>query len=205
LGQAAILITYRDICRREPTLDDLAQILSKYCRREVIGFIAKLNILVGTWKNGPSFEIDEILSSIILKKFKPQLQSIWLMREKRVVFSRLSLLYLLKKACLFCPETGLATNSENGLADIGLCCLMANDLVLPFLPSKSDDTLAKLANTLPFMDYISKDHYPMEIARTQIMFQESAHAKKLKSRGDYLDIENLFMETIGILEPFLPP
>jgi hypothetical protein len=198
LAQFAVLITFRDLCHREPKESDVREILSKYCRREVIAFLAKMNCLLKTWQNEPSFETDALLSQLLLKRFQRDIQTMRLLNSKRYVFSRLGLLYLIKQACLACPESGSPLNSENAHADIGLCCLMVNDLVLPFVPSPSDGTLEKLTNLLPFTDYVSRDQYPMEIARTHMMFEEIAQLPILREKGDFLDINSLFTKQFGL-------
>src|SRR5580704_2469042 len=64
---------------------------------------------------------------------------------------------------------------------IGLACLMANDLMLPFMPSPQDGTLERLANVLPFSDYMPHDQYPAEIARAQKMFDIASQEPDLAS------------------------
>ena len=51
----------------------------------------------------------------------------------------------------------MLVNTDEAVADIGLAALMANDLMLPFVPSNQDGTLEKLTNLFPFADYMSTD------------------------------------------------
>ena len=69
---------------------------------------------------------------------------------------------------------------------------MANDLVLPFIPSNTDGLLERLTNLLPFADYISHDNYTMEIARTQIILNDVLKLPSLTARADYIDLQSLF-------------
>jgi hypothetical protein len=198
MSRFAMLITYREVFDREPHLDELHSMLTKYARREVVAFLGKLNCLLGTWKNTPQTELDAKLSNFILGRHRQRLEAIRKGPIDRIVFSRLTLLYVLKQACLACPEEGLDLTTEPSKNDLGVCCLMANDLVLPFIPSPSDNILRKLSNILPFCDYVSLDHYPMEIARTQMILEDIVQLPAIKERPDFIDLANLFNERFKI-------
>jgi hypothetical protein len=159
-----MLITYREVFLKEPRLEDLHSILKKYRRKDVIAFLGTLNCLLGTWRNEPQIDLDRELSNDILSSQRERLEIIRKPPIDRAVFSRLTLLYVVKQSCIACTDDGLNLLTAAARNDLGICCLMANDLALPFMPSKSDNTLHKLANLLPFTDYVSTDHYPMEIA-----------------------------------------
>lgn len=194
----AELITYREIIGEEPTLASLHAILKKYQRREVIFLFSKLNCLLGTWKNTPKFDLDAQFSDYLLGSFKVDLQKIRSAKSEKVAFSRLSILFLVKQACLACPENGLLLTSRTAHSDMGVCVLMANDLLLPFVPSPSDDLLKRMANLLPFADYISHDEYVIEIGRSQTMFGSILDTPALTARSDFLDIRALFQDRIGL-------
>lgn len=193
----AELITYREVFRKEPTQEDLHAILKKYQRGEVILLLGKLNCLMGTWKNEPDEELDRKLSSYILDKHVARLNAIRKGRVMRLVFSRLTILYLVKQACLVCPKAGPDLTSAEGRNDLGVCCLMANDLVLPFMPKSTDSTVEKLANLLPFSDYMPMDHYPKELARTELILQSVLPLPSLKKRTNYIDLSKLFEDRFG--------
>src|SRR5712664_1166769 len=136
----AVLITSRDILKREPKIEDLSLILQKYQRREVINFLGKLNCLLGTWKNEPNVEWDSKFANYLLPQYALQLNAIRRGKAVRLLFSRLTLLYVLKQACLSCPDEGLPVTTVTGRSDMGVSCLIANDLAVPFTPSRVDDT-----------------------------------------------------------------
>ncbi len=194
----AELITFREIIGDEPTLAKLHAILKKYSRLEVIFLLAKLNCLLGTWQNAPNFGLDDRFSNYLLPGFRRELQAIRAAKNWKVVFSRLGILYLIKQACIACTEDGELLNTRSAHSDIGICFLLANDLLLPFIPLPSDGVLKRMASLLPFTDYISHDHYPMEIGRTQIIFEEIAGAPTLTARKDFIDIRALFQERLGL-------
>jgi hypothetical protein len=176
LPEFAVLVTAREILGGTPKLADLHRILAKYQRREVLFLLAKLNCLLGTWQNTPQFDIDGKITQILIPHYSSQIEGLRRGQVQRLVFSRITLLYLLKQACLVCPETGLPPYGAAALADVGISCLLVNDLLLPFLPSPKHETLERLANLLPFSDYISRDHYSMEIGRSYGMFDEISQA-----------------------------
>jgi hypothetical protein len=186
----AVLITYHEVVGKNATTEDLRAILARYKRNEVIGFLGKLNCLLGTWKNEPDKNLDERLANYILSKHRDRLQRLRQGPTVRIVFSRLTLLYLIKQACFACPDDGPNLVSDAGKNDIGTCCLMANDLVLTLASSSDDSTVKRLASLLPFSDYMPMDHYPMEIARTEMILGDILPS--LKERSDYLDLSRLF-------------
>lgn len=113
------------------------------------------------------------------------------------MFSRITLLYLAKQACIACGDTGAMMDDARSYEAIGLACLMANDLMLPFMPSPQDGTLERLANVLPFSDYMPHDQYPAEIARAQKMFDIASQEPSLRSRSDFLDLKTEFENAMG--------
>jgi hypothetical protein len=197
MARVAILVTYRDISGRAPEIDQLIAILAKYQLSEVQFLLAKVNCLLGTWQNEPNYDVDTKLTRMFLPAYSYQIEK---MRKaaNRIVFSRVNLLYLMKLACTACPEVGDNPHTVKGNAQIGIACLMANDLLLPFVPSPSDGTVEKLANVLPFSDYVSHDHYAIEIARSQKMFDDISQLPSLKIRSDFVDVQSLFSSSIGV-------
>ena len=193
----AVLITYREVFGKEPALHDLHAILKKYQRSEVITFLGKLNCLLGTWRNEPERDLDEKLANYILNKFRNRLDQVRRGPIVRLVFSRLTLLYLIKQACFASPDDGSNFVSDEGRNDIGVCCLMANDLVLPIASHSSDSTVKLLASLLPFSDYMPMDHYPMEIARTEMILGDILQSAPVKGRADYLDLPKIFEDHFG--------
>lgn len=198
MGQVAILITYREVFNKEPTLPELRVLLQKYRRREFVTLLAHLNCILGTWQNAPNFDVDAQLSQGLLGKYHERVQPIRSSADRRIVFSRVTLLYLIKQACITCPEDGLLVHTEDARVDVGLACLMVNDLLLPFVPGTSDDTLKKLTNLLPFADYIGHYQYPMDIGRTLMMCNDISQLAALKERADFLDIKGLFEQHLGL-------
>jgi hypothetical protein len=192
----AVLLTFREVFQKEPRLTDLHSILQKYQRREIVALICKLNCLLGNWKNEPDFDLDRKLARYMLPNHRQRVDAIvGSSSENRLLFSRLTLLYVLKQACIACPNDGLTPLTEEGRSDVGVCCLMANDLALPVLPATSDGTLRRFTSLIPFCDYMSLDHYPMEIARTDLIFEKILALPAVTGRTDFMDVQQLFQRS----------
>jgi hypothetical protein len=198
LAQFAVLITFREVFGRKPELYDLRAILSKYQRSEVLFLLAKLNCLLGTWQNTPNFDIDAKLVRALLPDHWYLIDGIRRSNVGRLVFARISFLYLMKQACFMSAESGAIPNTPQAYSEMGKACLMANDLLLPFVPSATDGTLERLANLLPFSDYVPYDHYPMDISRSQEMFDEISQLPTLRARSDFIDVKALFQSSMGL-------
>lgn len=198
MAQGAVLITYHEVFSKEPSIGDLYILLAKYQRPEVLVFLAKLNCLLRTWQNQPDFNLDSRLSRLVFPSYDAKIERIRRDSVERVLFSRLTILYLIKQACLASPLQGTPVNNPTAVEEIGVCCLMANDLVLTNIPAPSDTTLQRLTSLLPFCDYVSHEEYPLDIARTLIMFEEVAKVPKLKKSGDFIDLESLFETHMGL-------
>ena len=196
MAHYAVLITAREILGKEPKLGDLHSLLEKYKRNELIFFIARLNALLGTWQNTPDFAIDAKLTRILLPSLAFEIDTLRRASPDRMLCSRITFLYLIKQACIACKEDG-QTPGEAGFEKIGLACLMANDLILPFVPSPQDGTLERLANVLPFSDYIPHDQYPIEIARAERMFEIAGQVDALRRRSDFVDLKPEFENKMG--------
>jgi hypothetical protein len=192
LAKYAVLITFEDVFWRRPELRELDALLAKYQRNEIIFLLGNLNCLLGTWQNDVDFEMDDKLARWLLPSYAIQIDKIRRATNGRVLFSRITLLYLIKRAFTSCPDTGAMPNNAEGFDAIGRSCLMANDLMLPFMPSPDDRTLEKLANILPFSDYMPLDQYTVDIARAQAMFEIATREPALKQRSDFVDLASEF-------------
>jgi hypothetical protein len=198
LAQYAVLITHREILGYEPKLSELHSVLAPYRRKVVVLLLAKLNSLLRTWENTPDFEIDAKLTRIILPSYALRIDKLRGATNGRILFSRITFLYLVKQACIACSDDGQPLGGPKGVEAIGLACLMANDLMLPFMPSPQDGTLEKLANILPFTDYMPQDQYPIEIARAERMFEIAEEHLTLRERSDFVDLKAEFESKLGI-------
>jgi hypothetical protein len=198
-GAWAVMITYTEVFGKQPVIGDLQTILSKYRRIEITSLLAKINCMLGTWKNEPDFELDAWLCGQLMPRHKNALDTIRRKSsEQRIVFSRLPLLYAVKQGLVGSDSGSAMPNTPAALEEVGVVILMANDLVLPSQPERTDSTLGKLTNLLPFTDYVPQDEYTNDIARSLLMFEEIAATPTVKEAGDYIDLPELFLSHMGI-------
>lgn len=198
MARGAVLITYAEVIGKKPSMSDLQTVLAKYQRIQVITLLGKLNCLLDTWRNDPSFDLDTQLSDYMLPDYRLKIREIRKGPVKRIAFARLTLLYLIKHACLLCPESGGHVGDRNSLQEMGVCCLMANDLVLLGIPSARDSTIQKATSLMPFADYVAHDEYPSDIARTLFMFEEVAEMPEVRKQPNFLDLPTLFQACMGM-------
>jgi hypothetical protein len=85
--------------------------------------------------NALDFDVDIKLTRTLLSSYYSQIDKLRRTSGGRVLFSRITLLYLAKQACIVCGETGAMMDDAQSYEAIGLAYLMANDLMLPFTPS----------------------------------------------------------------------
>jgi hypothetical protein len=199
MARGAVLITFAEVFGKQPQAVDQQAILSKYRRIEVVALLAKINCLMGTWKNQPDFQLDALLCRNILQRYDSQIEAIRVKSpEQRMVFSRLPLIYTIKQAFLFANPEGVMPNSPRALEDIGLAILMSNDLVLPNRAAGSASTLETLTKLFPFTDYMPQDEYVSDIGRTLLMFEETAALPAIVQAPDYIDLSGMFQKIIGV-------
>jgi hypothetical protein len=70
----------------------------------------KLNCLLDTWQNALDFDVDIKLTRILLSSRYGQIDKLRRASGGRVLFSRITLLYLAKQACIACGDTGTMMN-----------------------------------------------------------------------------------------------
>lgn len=191
----AVLVTWHEVTGRWPTLIELQGILRPFQLRAVLTGLSRLSALLGTWRNDLNFALDMDITKRFLPTYTNAIEKVRRTGKDRIVFTRLSLLFVAKQACLACEPEGSQVTSDD-LERILACCLMANDLMLERIPEKSDGTLERATSLLPFADYVPMDSYPMELARSVLIFDEIAPS--LNWRSDYVDLTTEFEASVGL-------
>jgi hypothetical protein len=90
------------------------------------------------------------------------------------VFSRYTLLWLMRQAFSTCPTDGNHLNTGEGLRVFGEACLIANDLAAFTTPKPLPTDLAVAANFIPQTEYFSQEDYDRDIARTLYLLTDLA-------------------------------
>src|SRR6267378_4251701 len=96
----SILITWSIATRTEPSLAILRERLSRYTVSQVLVALSQVAGLLKTWRNNPDHKIDHRLQEQLLPSYMPAVKRF--RTDKHIVFSRISLLYVAKQACIAC-------------------------------------------------------------------------------------------------------
>jgi hypothetical protein len=167
-----VYITYEELTGNKPIISDLLSVVQKFRRRDLVIVLARLNLLVSIGTTAQALATDRQLCNLVFRVHHLAVENLRLRYEYRVVFNRLSLLFLLKQVLL----TGIddaAPFTENDIEQVGLLCLMSNDLLIPRRPERTDTLLETLHNFMLFSDYFPRDFYIRDCARTAIMMEVS--------------------------------
>jgi len=118
--------------------------------------------------------------------------------DKHIVFSRISLLYVAKQACIACLPDAENLEQPEDMESMFSCCLIANDLVAERFPTERDSTMEWAASLLPLASYIPHETtYPRDLARNLLIFEEIA--PQLRDVHGYRDLIAAFFKATGVL------
>jgi hypothetical protein len=196
MAKTGVLITWREAFGAEPTMDMLRESLAPYSVAAVLLGISRLAARLGTWQNRVDLSLDRAIVREFLPSSYPKIQALYDSPAHRIVFSRITLLFVAKQALLSCQENGRDATTANDVEQILSCCLMANDLLLGRRPMGDDTTIDKVASLLPFSDYVSQDTYPIDISRSLHLIEKVA--PQLAGRRDFIDIAQTFERHLGL-------
>ena len=76
------------------------------------------------------------------------------------------------------------------------CYLLANDLVLGYVPSPSDGMEQLLAGLMPFYDLIPQEAFPEELIRNTILFDSIL--PQMRSDTRFVDFPFAFEQRVGM-------
>src|SRR6185436_8715125 len=88
------------------------------------------------------------------------------------VFNRITLLFMIKEAILYARHDGKSIATGQEVERIGLCFLMANDLVLGYTPQPTDTLLQSVAGLLPFGDLLPRETPMEDMVRNRLMLTQ---------------------------------
>jgi hypothetical protein len=179
-----------------PTLAMLRERLSRCTISQVLLELSQIAGLLKTWQNDTDRDTDRALTAEFLPSY---IQAIKRFRtDKHIVFSRITLLYVAKQACIACqPDQGeLVRPAPGDVESMYSCCLMANDLIAERHATGVDTTLEKAVSLLPLANYIPHNTYPRNLARNLLVFEEVA--PRLRDMQGYRDLTVDFINATGV-------
>jgi hypothetical protein len=196
LPKESILITWSITTRTEPSLATLRERLSRYTISQVLVALSQVAGLLQTWRNYPDYKIDHKLQEELLPSYMSVVRRF--RTDKHIVFSRITLLYVAKQACIVCLPDAEKLEKPDDMETIFSCCLIANDLVAERFPTDTDSTLERAASLLPLASYIPHETtYPRDLARNLLIFEEIA--PQLRGTHGYRDLLADFLNAAGVL------
>jgi hypothetical protein len=196
MAQLGVLITWREVTGTEPTQDLLHQRLAPFRLEAVLVGFSRLAATLKTWQNAPSFDVDRRLAHQFLPRYRGALSQIYDRGGNRVVFARISILFVLKQACSVCADQGRDVQAPDDIEQLLSCCLIGNDLVLARLPGAGDTAIERATSLLPFTNYVPNNTYPTDLARNLLLIEEIG--PQLAARADYIDLGDAFRTATGL-------
>ena len=132
-------------------MDMLHECLAPFRLGAVLLGIARVAALLRTWQNELDFTTDRLLARRHLPTYYDRIKRVSGQGQNRIVFTRLSLLFVAKQACCVSAIEGKDIETSAEAEQVLVCCLLANDLLLGRMPTPEDTSLIKAANLLPVL------------------------------------------------------
>ncbi len=160
MGQIGVLASYKEITGHDSDLAVFRRTLEEYDLASLLACCCRLHILLRTWQNPQDYEAE--------LRLLPRLLPAHLVRRiaqlgfgKFTAINRITLLFMTKEVILCARPGSKPIASQLDVERIGLCLLMANDLVLGYVPRPDDNLLQNVAGLVPFGDLLPRET-PME-------------------------------------------
>jgi hypothetical protein len=168
------LISYATLLGPWPTLEDLKARLRTLNRSDVILRIAWCSAVTQTWATTKDNIRDKHVRNRLFPFFAHQFDGWTAKFGEGFVFSRFTLLWLMRHAFLICPPDGSRLDTPEQMKVFGEACLIANDLSAFQSPKPLPTDLAVAANFIPQTEYFSQEDYDRDIARTLYLLNDLA-------------------------------
>jgi hypothetical protein len=168
-----VLITHQSLSGTWPARDDLRERLARLDRTEVVLRIAWINFAAHTWRLIKDNTRDQEIRNYLFPFWTDAFEAWTAQYGDGFVFSRYTLLWLLRQALTVClKEGGLRLDTIDAFQVFGEAVLIANDLATLPAPKQLRTTLELAANFMPLTEYFTQEDYDREVARTLYLFTE---------------------------------
>jgi hypothetical protein len=114
------------------------------------------------------------------------------------VFNRINLLYMAKQALLVASPDGQPVANRSDIERIGICFLMANDLVLGYEPSKADSLLQSVAGLMPFPELVVRESLVADITRNRVLLHEILDRPRIRQHKHFRDLRAEYCSRFGM-------
>ncbi len=174
LQRYGIVISYDAVFGRWPRMEDLEERLGALNRSDAILLIAWCSAVTRSWARVPDNTLDKRVRAWLFPFWNAVFEKWTTKFGEGFLFSRYSLLWLLRKVFSNCPANGPRVDTFERLKVFGEACLIANDLSAFPSPKPLPTDLAIAANILPQTEYCSQEDYDRDMARTQYLLTNLA-------------------------------
>lgn len=197
----ATYVGWKEISGQSIPLDKLRLFLSQLPKQQVIFACSLLNTALGTWEGSVNVdEHDQMLGLMFSPQYAQKLSRFARYgNPKRYVFHRQQVLFLIREAAVHAKEN--LPDMETGFGGrLGLCCLIANDLLQHPTVTHSDipDYVRLLPEMVIINDYTYRENILGKIARTKFMLEHIGCEPELRGRKEFVDVPALFEGRVGL-------
>ncbi len=168
-SKLGVRIQFSRIFGKRPTLADMHEAIRPLKRQDVL---LSLAWIISVTK-GTRIQQDNQLERKIWPHFLPSCYTRLSTDPTAFVFSRFTVLWLMKQACLVCDLDGQPVETIKARERLGIGCLMANDLM-----DDPDRNLTRrldvAASMMAAADMYSFDEHDRDIVRTRFFLRDIA-------------------------------
>src|SRR6266568_8405813 len=104
--RSIVYITHEEVTGVKPTLADLLEVLKDLQKYNLVVAICRINFLVTIGTTEEILSREQQVCDLVFNTLRENLNRLRKKFERRVVFNRISLLFVLKQALLSAPENG---------------------------------------------------------------------------------------------------
>jgi hypothetical protein len=105
---------------------------------------------------------------------------------------------MIKSALLFAGADGRQPATQGEVEQIGLCFLMASDLVLGYVPKPTDTFLQHVAGLMPFSDLLPRGTTMEDLVRHRLFLSEILQRPGVTSNALFQDVRETFASRCGL-------
>ena len=162
------MLAYADLVGVQPSLQDVRDKLRPLNRTNVVEHLAWINALTNSWQLVENSDDDRRVRAYVLPNWQARIEN-WCKNNNNNevwIFPRFTVLWLMRQAFVACSPEGERIDTREKLERLGEACLMANNVApFPNQPERLTTSLEIAANTVPNIDYFSREEYNFDIAR----------------------------------------
>jgi hypothetical protein len=187
LSALGTLITYRELTGRSVQSEELHAILRTLDLNDVVLRIAWCSGATAVWETAGILARDTSVRNYLFPFLRDALDKYSKDRPNALIFSRYTLLWLLKQALAHCAIDGTRLEGEVALTNFARACLMANDLAYCDVTGDGPVELKLASKCIPFIENCSSGEYQLDIARNLMLLGSYSDPQAESARNRLLE------------------